>query len=104
MDNFYCTENQKISLKGSWGDSYISYLVAKISVCKNETENGTCASPEEIKEFIKKDIYYWNIYYQNTNINPKIQLNKSEHIMIHSQDNSIEFKPSRKSLVHFIDK
>jgi hypothetical protein len=71
MDNFYCTENQKISLKGSWGDSYISYLEAKISVCKNETENGTCASPEEIKEFIKKDIYYWNIYYQNTNINPQ---------------------------------
>jgi hypothetical protein len=82
MDNYLCIENQKLQLQGSWGEAYISYVSVRISVCKNETENGSCAPIEEIEQFIRGDIYYWNIYYQNTNINPQEPDNPNTFTMV----------------------
>jgi hypothetical protein len=82
MDNYLCIENQRLALQGSWGEPYISYLIVRISVCKNETENGSCAPIEEIEQFIRGDIYYWNIYYQNTNINPQEPDNPTTFTMV----------------------
>jgi hypothetical protein len=70
LDNGFCIENQNQTIVGSWSDSFISYLSFKISLCVNSTvNNNDCAPIEEIMSFLNTTSYFWNLYYQNTNIN-----------------------------------
>jgi hypothetical protein len=68
MNQNLCINNQNITISGSWSKDYIAYLVLKISICK---DSASCAPIDEIKRYLKDSTWFWNIYFQNTNINPQ---------------------------------
>jgi hypothetical protein len=71
MNQNLCLENQNVTIGGSWSKDYISYLALGIKLCQNITTLDNCAPFSEIKEFIKTTHYFWNVFFQNTNINPQ---------------------------------
>jgi hypothetical protein len=68
MDQNMCIENQNITVTGSWGKEYIAYLVLRVSICSDSTK---CAPKDEILSYLRSSTFFWNIYFQNTNINPQ---------------------------------
>lgn len=69
LDKNLCIDKQNISLYGSWNwlssSNYMKYLKFSVSICTGKKE---CAPYEEIKEYINSNELYWNVFYQNTNI------------------------------------
>lgn len=72
LDKNLCIENQNISLHGSWfwqGESKnTKTLSLSVSIC---TDNEDCAPYEEIIDYLNSNDLFWNMYYQNTLINPQ---------------------------------
>jgi hypothetical protein len=68
INNYFCIENQNLTLSGSWNTDYIKFLKLSVMLCHDRED---CASNEEILEFIRKNKLYWNLYFQNTYINPQ---------------------------------
>jgi hypothetical protein len=70
LDKNLCIENQNVSLLGSWqgGSLYIKFMKISISMCQGKED---CAPYEEINDYINSNVLFWNLYYQNTNINPQ---------------------------------
>jgi len=66
-----CIKNQNFTLSGSWGSSDIAYLAIRMTMCINSTSEDSCAPMEEIIDFIKSNTYYFNLYFQNTYVNPE---------------------------------
>jgi hypothetical protein len=101
MEEFYCIENQKISLKGSWTESFISYVSLRLSLCINTTVTGEpCDTKEEIFSFLTKEALYFNVYFQDTIINA--QNSKSPIIYTVSNHYKLIKPDSNKILDYFI--
>jgi hypothetical protein len=69
LDRALCVENQNFTLSGSYSDKYMAFLTYKISICVNSTESSNCAPTEEIMSYLSSTSFFWNVYYQDTNIN-----------------------------------
>jgi hypothetical protein len=68
--NYLCIKDQNVSLSGYYGQESIEYFYFNGRTCKNDTErNITCASEEEIENFLKNVTLYLTVFYQNNVIN-----------------------------------
>jgi hypothetical protein len=69
--NYQCLKKQNITIGGFYDNSLIQFAVFRLRICNNNTDGGICAPIEEIHEFINSQVVSWNVYFQNTIINPK---------------------------------
>lgn len=74
LNTSFCIEDQNLNMEGSWGESYISYISFRVSICK-QSENKNCASLEETREYLAKNVLFWNIYVLDSKVNVQNYLN-----------------------------
>jgi hypothetical protein len=67
---YLCLKNQNVSISGYWDNEFIVYTTFRLRLCNNETDGGTCAPKEEITEWINSRPIAFNLYFQNSIINP----------------------------------
>jgi hypothetical protein len=76
--NYQCLKNQNITIGGFYDNPIVQLALFRIRLCNNETDGGICAPIEEINQFIGTKVLAWNVYFQNTIINPKDYANPSQ--------------------------
>jgi hypothetical protein len=79
VKTYQCIKDQNITLSGYWDNPSIEYLKFRIRLCNNSTDGGICAPQEEINEFMNSRLYAWNVYFQNSIINPKTYENATQY-------------------------
>jgi hypothetical protein len=70
INKYLCLKNQNVSIGGYWDNEFIVYSVFRLRLCNNETDGGTCAQQGEIEDFINSRPIAFNLYFQNSIINP----------------------------------
>jgi hypothetical protein len=68
IDAYFCLDNQNFTIYGSWSSAYLKYISIQISICQ---ERDDCAPYDEILNYLNSESLFWNLYIQNTNINPQ---------------------------------
>jgi hypothetical protein len=99
VSKYHCLKNQNISIGGYWDNEYIQYAIVRLRLCNNETDGGTCAPSHEIEEFFRTQIAF-NIYVQDTIINPR-SFDKPEQIYLLNLFRNVKLT-SRKNFNVFV--
>lgn len=82
ISNYFCIKNQNFTIGGYWDNSYIQYLIFRLRICNNITDNNICAPMEEIHEFFNTRILVWQIYFQDSIINTKNYLEPTQNYIL----------------------
>jgi hypothetical protein len=97
--NYYCLKDQNITIGGYWDNPYVEYAVFRIKMCQNDTKT-TCAPVDEINHFFNDKLIAFNLYVQNTIIDPRNLQNPEQVYLLNLYKN---VKPnSRKNFNIFI--
>jgi hypothetical protein len=70
VKNYYCLKNQNITIGGYWDNEFVQYAIFRVRRCNNITDGG-CAPAEEIDLFFKDHMTAFNLYVQQTVIDPR---------------------------------
>jgi hypothetical protein len=99
VKHYYCLKNQNVTIGGYWDNEYIQYAIFRLRRCSNETD-GLCAPNEEIDRFLKKELIAFNLYVQQTVIDPR-NLTQPEQIYLLNLFKNVKLS-ARKSFNIFI--
>ena len=101
LNNYFCLENQNVSIGGYWDSNYTKYLRISIMPCRNSTESKViCAQESEIKEYFENTSLYFALYYQNTILNTQQYSNPTSPYII-TNYKSIKYGSSRYNELYF---
>jgi hypothetical protein len=79
VGKYLCLKDQNITIGGYWDNEYVQYLTFRVRLCNNATDGGICAAQEEIQDFMNSQMFAWNVYFQNSIINPKNYYNATQY-------------------------
>jgi hypothetical protein len=85
ISNWLCLPlNVPISLRGSYTSPIYDVVQINVFPCQNDTQNGTCASQEEISNLFDT---YGNFYLTINYVNPVINPNEQDYISYYIEGN-----------------
>jgi hypothetical protein len=79
VNNYLCLKDQNMTIGGYWDNEYVQYLIFRVRLCNNITDGGVCAPQGEIRQFMNSQMFAWNVYFQNSIINPKNYYNATQY-------------------------